>query len=74
MEVGGEDGRRRKRRRKTKEGIGTARGEKEHKLKVDQTAQESDDVMTKEEEPQDLGTFFQVGWDYLHGSLSSASL
>lgn len=42
--------------------------EKERELKVDQTAQESDDVMTKEEEPQDLGTLVQVGWDCIHGT------
>lgn len=40
---------------KPREGRGTARGEKEHKLKVDQTAQESNDVMTKEEETPRFG-------------------
>lgn len=44
-----------------KEGRGTVPVEKEHELKVDQAAQESDDVMTKEEDPQDVGTLLQVG-------------
>lgn len=58
---------------KQREGRGTARGEKEHKLKVYHKTQQTDGLMTQEEEPQDLGASLQVGQDHIHGSCSSAS-